>query len=68
MYPTEFVSVSHDYLGHLALCLVPRFRKCKDYVMTSHEAGVRSLPGSRDGDLAGAAATALITVTMMMTR
>jgi hypothetical protein len=43
MHPTEFVSVSYDFLGHLALCLVPRFPKWKDYVMSTHEAEVRTL-------------------------
>jgi hypothetical protein len=43
MHPTESISVNYDFLGHIALCLTTRFPKWKDYVMSAHEAEVRTL-------------------------
>jgi hypothetical protein len=43
MYPTEGASVTHDYLGHFALCVVSSIPKWKEYILQTHQAELPTL-------------------------
>lgn len=43
LHPTEWCCVTYDFLGHLVLCLLPRFPEWKDYILQNHLPEVRAL-------------------------
>jgi hypothetical protein len=43
IHSTESVSVSYDFLGHFALCVVSSIPKWKEYILQTHQAELRTL-------------------------
>ena len=43
LHPTEWCCVTYDFLGHLALCLLPPFPEWRDYILQNHLPEVTTL-------------------------